>query len=90
MSTIHLLIRGKVQGVFYRATANDIAKENGITGWIKNTPASDVEAVISGTKDQLEKFTEWCRQGPRRAQVSEVVITEIEEEDFAEFTVIRV
>ena len=60
MPTVHLLIKGKVQGVFYRATAKTIAKENRVTGWIKNTKEGDVEAMVSCTKEQLEKFVAWC------------------------------
>ena len=75
MPTVHLLIKGKVQGVFYRATAKTIAKENRITGWIKNTKEGDVEAMVSCTKEQLEKFVEWCRLGPNRSVVIEVIVT---------------
>ena len=41
MPTVHLLISGKVQGVFFRATAKDVADEIGITGWVKNTDEGD-------------------------------------------------
>ena len=61
MPTVHLLIKGKVQGVFYRASAKNIAKENGITGWIKNTKEGDVEAMISGSQEQVDMFIKWCR-----------------------------
>ncbi len=89
MPTVHLLIKGKVQGVFYRATTKDVADEYGITGWIRNTKEGDVEAEASGTDDQLQRFIEWCRLGPRRAVVIDVVVTEKPYKDFTEFKIIR-
>jgi acylphosphatase len=89
MPTLHLIIKGKVQGVFYRATAKETADQLGVTGWIKNTSEGDVEAVVTGSEKQLQSFVDWCKQGPRRANVSEVISTEQEETVFEDFTVIR-
>ncbi len=89
MPTVHLVIKGKVQGVFYRATAKKEADQWGITGWVKNTDEGNVEIIASGSQPHLQQFIEWCRKGPSRAQVSDVVITEIEEGKFDEFTVKR-
>ena len=89
MPTVHLLIKGKVQGVFFRATAKDIAKENGITGWIKNTKEGDVEAMISGSQEQVDMFIKWCRTGPGRAVVTEVIVTSREHQPFAGFNIGR-
>ena len=87
--TLHLLISGKVQGVFYRAEAKEQADALGIRGWIKNTPADKVEAVVSGVEENLTAFVEWCKQGPRRARVADVSVTPIDEQHFEGFTVIR-
>ncbi len=46
--TVHLLIKGKVQGVFYRDTAKTTAKQLGVTGWVRNTPDGHVEALVTG------------------------------------------
>ncbi len=89
MPTVQLLINGKVQGVFYRATARQIAKRIGITGWIKNTREGNVEATVSGTEDQLQKFISWCKKGPEKAVVREVKVIEKEETSFDEFVVVR-
>lgn len=89
MATLHLLIKGKVQGVFYRASAKETADKLGITGWIKNTAAGDVEAVVTGREEQLQKFISWCKQGPARAIVSEVISTEQDEVYFKDFSVSR-
>jgi acylphosphatase len=74
MPTIHLLIKGKVQGVFYRATAKKIADELNLTGWIKNTKDGNVEAAATGNEEQLKEFMNWCKQGPEHAKVEEVII----------------
>ena len=89
MPTSHLLIKGKVQGVFYRATAKQMANELGLTGWIKNTKEGDVEVTVSGNKQQLEKFVKWCKRGPDKAAVEEVVVTQKEETTFNNFNIIR-
>ena len=87
--TLHLLISGKVQGVFYRAEAKDEANKLGITGWVENSPDDKVEAVITGGKENLMQFIEWCKQGPRRARVADVVVEEVDEQQFEGFEVIR-
>jgi len=89
MPTIHLLIKGKVQGVFYRATAKKVADELGVTGWIKNTSDNNVAAVVTGTEDQLQKFISWCKKGPARAKVTDVIALKQEETKFDGFSVIR-
>ncbi|HVV06045.1 MAG TPA: acylphosphatase [Puia sp.] len=76
MPTVHLLIEGKVQGVFYRASAKAAAEKLHITGWIKNTPEGHVEALACGEEESLRQFVAWCRKGPERAMVSDV--TELE------------
>jgi acylphosphatase len=89
MPTKHYLIKGLVQGVYYRASAQKTAEALGLTGWIRNTPHGDVEAIASGDKESLEKFAAWCRQGPPAADVSSVDINQIEEQTFDGFVVRR-
>jgi acylphosphatase len=89
MPTIHLVIIGQVQGVFYRATAKEIADKIGVKGWVKNTPAGNVEIRATGTEDELKQFVDWCRKGPRKAVVEDVKETAKEEEKFARFEIIR-
>ena len=88
MPTRYLLIKGRVQGVYYRASAKDIARKNGLTGWIRNTPDGHVEAIASGNEDQLELFINWCRQGPRGARVTEVDIQLVEDAEFDSFKIV--
>lgn len=89
MPTKHLLIKGKVQGVFYRATAKEIAEDLGVTGWIKNKADGDVEALVSGTEQQLAAFINWCKQGPPNAVVTGVEVSNEEYESFKKFTILR-
>ncbi|HEY1022364.1 MAG TPA: acylphosphatase [Flavisolibacter sp.] len=89
MPTHHLLIKGKVQGVFYRASAKEVADALGIGGWIKNTPEGHVEAVVSGAVYQLEDFLTWCHKGPNKAIVTGIAVEELEEESFDNFTILR-
>jgi len=89
MKTIRLTIKGKVQGVFYRATAKDIADELGVKGSIKNLPDRNVEITASASEDILQKFIEWCKQGPPKARVEEVIIEELNLQQFNEFRIIR-
>jgi acylphosphatase len=76
MPIIHLLIKGKVQGVYYRASAKEAADSAGITGWVKNTREGHVEALASGSEADIQRFIAWCKRGPERAVVSEVIVSE--------------
>jgi acylphosphatase len=87
--TVHLLIKGKVQGVFYRASAKDVAEQLSINGWIRNTREGNVEAMVSGDEDRVKEFIEWCKKGPRRAEVTKVMVTEKEDERFESFKIVK-
>lgn len=89
MQTLHLIITGKVQGVFFRAKAKSEAEKYGIKGWIKNTHDKKVEALITGEPAILDMFIEWCKKGPEKARVEEVLITERSEKEFEGFEIIR-
>ena len=89
MPTVHLTIKGKVQGVFYRATAKETADKLGLVGWVKNTKEGNVEGLVSGSPEQVQSFIDWCKKGPARAEVSDVIVTEVEEQVFKGFKVIR-
>ena len=89
MPTIRVLIKGKVQGVYYRASAKEMAEETGVTGWVRNTEEGDVEALASGTAEQLQKFIDWCRIGPSHARVTNVIVNQEEEQVFEKFRITR-
>jgi acylphosphatase len=87
MPTVHLDIKGKVQGVFFRATAKKVAENYNLTGWIKNKSNGNVEAIVTGEKNRVEMFIDWCKKGPENARVTEVSITDEEEIVFNNFFV---
>ena len=89
MKTIRLTIKGKVQGVFYRATAKDIADKFGVRGWVRNLHGRNVEITATATEEILSKFIEWCKQGPPKAKVDEVFIEELNHQEFKDFRIIR-
>lgn len=89
MKTVHILISGKVQGVFFRASASTEAEKNNITGWIKNTKSGEVEAMASGEEKDIESFIQWCHQGPRKAGVENVEVEEVHPQPFDSFRVIH-
>ena len=70
--TISIIVRGKVQGVFYRQSTKEKALELNITGTIRNLPDGSVYIIATGTTEQLNALVEWCWQGPRRAIVTDV------------------
>ena len=87
--TVHLLIEGEVQGVFYRATAKEMADKLGVTGWIKNTWEGKVEAMVAGDEISVQKFVGWCWEGPKKANVTNVTVSKKEEKTFDNFSVVR-
>lgn len=74
MRRVHLTASGRVQGVFFRASARDEARRLGLTGWIRNTPAGDVEAEVQGAPSAVEEFLAFCRRGPGHAVVDDLQV----------------
>ena len=70
----HVFVTGKVQGVYYRATTRDTAREQGVDGWVKNLEDGRVEAVFEGDADDVEAMVEWCHTGSPRADVEDVEV----------------
>jgi acylphosphatase len=70
----NLRVIGKVQGVFYRATAKEKADELGLTGWVRNCVDGSVEAIIEGPSSRLDAFEAWARRGPPAARVEHVEV----------------
>jgi acylphosphatase len=88
MTTTNLLIKGKVQGVYYRKTAQEKARELNITGWVKYISGGRVEIMASGSEEAIKEFIEWCKKGPEKAVVENVIITPLSGEQFEGFSVI--
>ena len=73
-----LEIRGRVQGVGFRAAAVHAAFEFGVQGWVRNHREGHVEVLVQGDPASLERFVAWCRRGPPLARVAEVLLSEAE------------
>ena len=76
MKKNHVLIEGKVQGVFFRASMQRVAESLDVSGWVRNLPDGRVEAVVEGAENNMAAMLDWCRQGPPYAAVRQVKITE--------------
>ena len=74
----HLVVHGRVQGVYFRASCEDTARGLGLSGWVRNRDDGAVELVAQGEPDAVEELVRWCHQGPRQASVTSVDISEVE------------
>lgn len=89
MNTISIIVKGKVQGVFYRQSAKEIATNIGITGHIKNQPDGCVYIIATGETTQLSIFLEWCKIGPSKAMVTTIETHSEPLQIFNTFNIIR-
>jgi len=71
----HVFVSGTVQGVYYRATTRDTARDRGVDGWVKNLADGRVEAVFEGADADVESMIEWCHEGSPAADVDDVEVT---------------
>lgn len=71
---VHLLVRGRVQGVFFRASTEREARRLGVFGWVKNRPDGSVEIVAEGPERALAELVQWAHKGPTAARVDYVHI----------------
>ncbi len=69
---IHLVVRGRVQGVYFRASAQREARQLGLTGWVKDRSDGSVEMVVEGEEDQVKDLLSWAQHGPTTARVDRV------------------
>jgi acylphosphatase len=67
-----VVIRGRVQGVFFRDTLRRVAERNGVAGWARNTPEGTVEAVLEGDEEPVARVIEFAHRGPEGASVEGV------------------
>ena len=86
MVRAHLFITGIVQGVGYRYHCRRHAQGLGLVGWVRNLDDGRVEAVLQGTREQVESMIKWCYRGPSEAQVSDIAVTyEAAADEFQDF-----
>ena len=82
-------IAGRVQGVFYRASAAERASSLGLSGWVRNREDGSVELAASGAPEAVESFVAWLWRGPAHAEVRSVVLEELGERLEPGFKVLR-
>lgn len=70
----HILVEGRVQGVYYRSSMKQEAESLGLKGWVRNLVSGEVEAVIEGEEGVIQALIDWCRQGPPHAAVDTVTV----------------
>ena len=73
---VHLLVEGRVQGVYFRQEMMETAEKNNVLGWVRNLPDNKVEAVLEGNDSNVDAVVEWARFGPAGAVVKELQVTE--------------
>lgn len=69
---VRLIIKGRVQGVWFRDSTRREAVRLGVSGWVKNRPDGHVEVLAEGPEENVKKLQTWCRRGPTHARVSHV------------------
>ncbi len=88
MVRAHIFVRGFVQGVGFRWSMQRVARELGVTGWVRNLSDGRVEAVVEGPRDRVERLIAWARRGPRGAWVEGVDVQwEEYRGEFSDFTI---
>lgn len=84
----HIVVTGKVQGVFYRHHAHKKATELKLTGWVRNLDSGAVEIIAEGEEAEVEELINWCQEGPPAAEVEDVAVDF--REGVREFAIFRI
>lgn len=88
MKTVHILVEGRVQGVFFRANTKKKAQSLGLTGWVKNLDDGGVEVVAEG--ERVSDLLEWIKKGgPSLARVKRIEVSKAEDQSFNDFEIRR-
>ena len=82
-----IIIKGKVQGVFFRKFTKSAANSFGIKGFVKNQTDGSVYIEASGENEKMEQFIQWCHKGPDNARVENVSVNEIPIKEFSSFEI---
>ena len=86
---VHILVSGKVQGVFFRQALKVIAKKNNVSGWVRNLPDKRVEALLEGDSTSVNSVIKWTRVGPANSRVDDIQVSNEEfRNEFSTFEVL--
>ena len=87
MKCVHLIVSGRVQGVFFRANVRDKALQLGLKGYAKNLESGDVEVVAEGNEEKVKDLVDFIKKGPGIASVTGIQVKHKEPENFKNFEV---
>jgi len=88
MKRARVLVKGRVQGVFFRAHTRTAALGFQVNGWVRNLPDGRVEALFEGRRPEVDAMIDWCRRGPSHAIVEHLeVVEEPYTGEFADFSI---
>lgn len=87
MKRAEVIVRGMVQGVFFRVETRDRARSLGLFGWVTNARDGTVRAAFEGEDERVESMVDWCRRGPSGASVDDVDVTWVELEGEQSFVI---
>jgi len=82
-----VVVHGRVQGVFFRDSCQRMASSAGVAGWVRNRNDGGVEAAFEGEPDAVERMVAWSKQGPSRAEVTDVEVIQEEPQGESSFRV---
>jgi acylphosphatase len=72
-----VIVKGRVQGVWFRQSTCNIANKLGLTGWCRNNPDGTVSAIFEGEEEAVKTILEWCKTGPELAEVDQVQVERV-------------
>ncbi|MEA2037804.1 MAG: acylphosphatase [Nanoarchaeota archaeon] len=88
MKRAHLIVSGRVQGVWFRDTTNKVASKLGLKGFVRNLPDGNVEVIAEGNEEKIKKLVKFCHDGPEHADVNNVDISyEDSKDEFTTFSI---
>ena len=76
MKRVRVVVSGRVQGVWFRASTEETAQRLGLSGWVRNRGDGKLEACFEGNDADVDAAVAWCREGPRMAEVGSVELSE--------------
>ena len=85
---VRIKITGMVHGVAFRATMAEVAKDEDVSGWVRNDADGSVEAVLEGREEAVLRVVEWARRGPSRARVDSVGVHSVPTRNLRGFKII--
>lgn len=89
MLHLDITVKGKVQGVFYRAATKAVADQLGVKGFVKNEPNGDVFIAAEADHVAMDMFLDWCNEGPEHANVTSVQSHEGELKNYRNFEIVK-